>query len=146
MQTFQLRSTTASLIVGYGISCAVLLAGCLAESSSAKPWHIAQASSKSYFQTDLHCETEPTVGPYQVCVLKLTDRNGKPVLNAQLAVDGGMPAHGHGLPTAPVAVLVDQQGTYQINGLQYNMPGAWLLGFLIRTPERNDKVVFDFVI
>ena len=35
--------------------------------------------------------------------VKLSDAEGRPVADARIAVDGGMPEHGHGFPTSPKA-------------------------------------------
>lgn len=48
-------------------------------------------------------ETDETLKPRKMYTLQLAvrDREGKPLRNAAITVDGGMPQHGHGLPTRP---------------------------------------------
>lgn len=113
---------------------------------AATSWQLSQASANGLFQAHLACTAPPSVGSFQTCTVQLLDADKQPVTDAQVLIDGGMPAHGHGLPTAPVLKSVDSNGNYQIEGLQYSMPGAWLLGFLIKSGQQQDKVVFEFVI
>ena len=40
-------------------------------------------------------------GKLQVVRVHLVDRDGAPVRDANVTIDGGMPQHGHGLPTKP---------------------------------------------
>lgn len=49
--------------------------------------------------------------------LVVRDAEG-PVAGAVVSVDGGMPMHGHGLPTAPQVVDADTAGHYRIEGLR----------------------------
>ena len=109
-------------------------------------WSISAVSKNKSFEGELQCEATPFVGGFQQCQLKL-NKSGKPVEGASIAIDGGMKAHGHGLPTQPKLTPVDgQSGHYQIEGLKFSMPGAWTLGFLIKSKELNDQLVFDFSI
>jgi hypothetical protein len=68
---------------------------------------------------------------------------GKPVDNAQITVDGGMPAHGHGLPTQPKVTQNLGKGDYLVEGMRFNMPGAWIVTFVISVGGQSDKVTFD---
>lgn len=43
----------------------------------------------------------PTINQIHTWQIKLSPPDGAPVRNARIAVDGGMPQHGHGLPTRP---------------------------------------------
>lgn len=67
---------------------------------------------------------------------------GEPVAGATIAVDGGMPQHGHGLPTAPEAVEVGG-GAYRVEGVRFNMGGWWELKFAISAAQGEDNVVFN---
>lgn len=128
------------------VSSALLSTACLSPIPTKPNWQLSQLSTKGLYQAHLSCIELPSVGTFQECKVHILALNGTPVIKAEIIVDGGMPAHGHGLPTAPKAVLLNDQGLYEIQGLQFNMAGAWLLGFLIKTPQQQDKIVFDFVI
>lgn len=70
------------------------------------------------------------------------DAAGAPVPDARVTVLGGMPAHGHGLPTVP-QVRELGGGRYLIEGLKFHMPGAWVVGFRIKAGTSIDAVNFD---
>lgn len=124
------------------LSLGLLLAGCGSSGSTAH-WQLQQTSDGGHYQASLQCAAVPTVGAFQPCHLHLTSEQPLPT-DLQIAVDGGMPAHGHGLPTAPQAVATDKAGVFRIDGLKYSMPGEWVVGFLLHTAQTQDKVVFRF--
>ncbi|HET7231989.1 MAG TPA: FixH family protein [Longimicrobium sp.] len=68
---------------------------------------------------------------------------GAPVDGAQITIDGGMPQHGHGLPTAPRVTRALGNGAYQVEGLKFNMGGWWELKFRISSTAGPDSVTFN---
>jgi hypothetical protein len=72
--------------------------------------------------------------------------DGKPIENAEIALDGGMPAHNHGFPTKPKVTKHIGNGTYLIEGVKFNMTGWWEFVFRIRAGELEDRVRFNVVI
>jgi hypothetical protein len=109
-------------------------------------WSVSASSKNLHFDGILKCQQVPFVGDFQKCRLELYQQ-GKAVENAQLAIDGGMKAHGHGLPTKPKLVAVGKQtGQYTIDGLKFSMTGEWTIGFLIEANGVNDQLLFDFTI
>ena len=114
----------------------VLLSAVLGLSTSVSyastPWQLSQTSVKGQLQSELQCVTAPAVGEFQNCTLKLNSTQTLPS-DLTIAMDGGMPAHGHGLPTAPKVVATDKVGEYRIEGLKYSMTGEWLLGFMLQS-------------
>jgi hypothetical protein len=85
----------------------------------------------------------PRIGPIHEWVVTLKDREGRPVHPARIAVDGGMPAHGHGLPTQPKVTEYLGDGRYLVSGVRFNMAGAWVWRLAIETPDGADRVTFD---
>jgi hypothetical protein len=72
---------------------------------------------------------------------------GAPVSGASITVDGGMPEHGHRLPTAPKAEPTNGPGNYVINGMKFSMTGWWVLKLDIRaTDGRMDSITFNVVL
>jgi hypothetical protein len=61
--------------------------------------------------------------------LVVTDADGVGVPGLQLQIQGRMPEHGHGLPTAP-RITEEGQGRYLVKGLSFNMPGRWVIEIL----------------
>ena len=78
--------------------------------------------------------------------IKLTTPAGLPITHAQIAVDGGMPQHGHGLPTRPQVTRELADGTYLLEGMKFSMTGWWEIKLAIQSTEGADKVVFNTVV
>lgn len=76
-------------------------------------------------------------------VIVLQDARGSAVEGADIAVDGGMPQHGHGLPTKPRVTRSLGSGRYQVEGLKFNMGGWWELKFAIRSGAVSDSITFN---
>jgi hypothetical protein len=72
--------------------------------------------------------------------LHVATTGGAPVENAQVEFDGGMPAHNHGLATAP-AVTSLGKGDYLVEGLRFHMQGAWELRITVRYDNTSDRIV-----
>jgi hypothetical protein len=79
----------------------------------------------------------------QTLPVLVTDAQGRPVDGASIAVDGGMPEHGHGLPTQPRVTRALGGGLYEIEGLRFNMGGWWELKLAIDSPAGADRVTFN---
>jgi hypothetical protein len=65
------------------------------------------------------------------------------VEGAVIEIDGGMPQHGHGLPTRPRVTAALGGGAYQVDGVRFNMGGWWELRFAIASAAGNDTVTFN---
>lgn len=83
------------------------------------------------------------IGRFHVWTARVTDAQGAPVHPADLSVSGGMPAHGHGLPTQPQVTAYMGDGVYRIEGMKFNMAGDWVLALRIATAEVVDTVRLD---
>ncbi|HEX7151604.1 MAG TPA: FixH family protein [Thermoanaerobaculia bacterium] len=75
--------------------------------------------------------------------VSIRDAAGRPVDGATIEVDGGMPQHGHGLPTKPRVTKSLGDGRYEIEGLRFNMGGWWELDLAIVSPAGADHVTFN---
>jgi hypothetical protein len=75
-------------------------------------------------------------------VIRVTSKDGSVVSGLQITVDGGMPQHGHGLPTKPRVTKDLGEGRYQVEGLKFNMGGWWELKFAL-AGAASDSVVFN---
>lgn len=126
------------------MACITVLTGCNAESAPSR-WQSSHTGNNGLFTALLDCKSSPDTGEFQECEVAFLSNDGQPVQPSTLSIDGGMPLHGHGLPTQPELVNI-AAGKYRIDGLKYNMPGAWLLGFKLTTEQGEDKIIFDFVI
>jgi YtkA-like len=72
--------------------------------------------------------------------------DGQPVEQADIGIDGGMPQHGHGLPTQPEVTQDLGSGDYLVEGMKFNMPGWWTVTFRITANDQSDTVTFNLVL
>lgn len=73
----------------------------------------------------------------------VTDADGRPVDGAAIVIAGGMPQHGHGLPTRPRVTQGLGGGAYQIEGVRFNMGGWWEFKVVIEAPGGADTITFN---
>ena len=88
----------------------------------------------------------PAINQLHSWQVKLAAPDGTPVHGATFAVDGGMPQHGHGLPTKPRVTRELADGTYQLDGMKFSMTGWWVVKLDIQGPQGADKVAFNTVV
>src|SRR5262249_9541671 len=86
------------------------------------------------------------VGRFQTWIVELREKGGAAVTGAQLAIDGGMPSHGHGLPTQPQVGEALGDGRYRIEGMKLNMYGDWVIVIGVQTATLRDRIRFDLAI
>lgn len=110
----------------------ILLSFCLCNSlmANGNKVEILQQSQKNIYQGTLECQNPISAGSFQNCWLRLI-MSDKPIENATVFVNGGMPTHGHGLPTSPKAIWTKNKNAYLIKGLKFSMPGQWKLSFKV---------------
>jgi hypothetical protein len=82
-------------------------------------------------------------GKLQRWTLHLETVAGAPVDSATVTVDGGMPQHGHGLPTKPQVTRVLGNGDHLVEGMKFNMGGWWVVKFGVDAAAGRDSVVFN---
>ncbi len=85
-------------------------------------------------------------GELQSWTITVKTAAGQPVSDAAIKVDGGMPEHNHGLPTAPEVTENLGEGRYRIEGIKFSMSGWWELRFDITSPAGTDTVTFNLVL
>lgn len=87
-------------------------------------------------------EYESSVNPVPVnamhsWILVVTTPDGEPLTGADITVEGGMPAHDHGLPTRPRVTAELGDGRYRLDGLRFHMPGEWQINVMIVVEDRR---------
>ena len=82
-------------------------------------------------------------GSLQRWTLHLETAGGAPVDSALVAVDGGMPQHGHGLPTKPRVTRALGNGDHLVEGMKFNMGGWWVVKFRVNATPGSDSLVFN---
>jgi hypothetical protein len=136
------------LIVAAGLVVVVLAALAAFHMMSSPPADLdlsrAKASEKGLYQVAIEPEAGPLVlGALHSWLLTLKTQAGQPVTDATITVDGGMPQHGHGLPTSPAVSANLGAGKYRVDGLKFTMTGWWQLRFAVTAPSGSDNAVFN---
>ena len=86
--------------------------------------------------------------PRQMQTVRVTvrDAEGRAIDEAQISIDGGMPQHGHGLPTRPRVTRNLGDGIYEIEGVRFNMGGWWEFKLAIAGARGADTVIFNLAL
>lgn len=83
------------------------------------------------------------VGKLHSWRLHLETVDGEVVDSAEIVVNGGMPQHGHGLPTSPRVTRAFGNGDYLVEGMKFNMRGWWVVSFKVGGAAAADSVTFN---
>ncbi len=78
--------------------------------------------------------------------VKIATPAGVPVEKALVYMNGGMPEHGHGMPTRPAVTREIAPGTYLIEGVKFNMSGLWELLIAVQKGPASDVTAFNFIV
>jgi len=78
--------------------------------------------------------------------VKVATPGGEPVANALVYMNGGMPEHGHGMPTRPAVTREIVPGTYLVEGVKFNMSGWWELLVAVQKGPASDVTAFNYIV
>lgn len=107
----------------------------------------SKMSEHHRFQVSVESQETPLpLNVMHAWVLTVTTPDGQAIDGAKVIVDGGMPAHGHGLPTAPRVTKNLGEGRYLVEGMKFNMSGRWEITFTIAKGSDNDRVTFNLIL
>jgi hypothetical protein len=105
------------------------------------------ATTNAHFRVSYTSEmTPPALNRIHTWSLHVETPDGQPVDNAVITIDGGMPQHGHGLPTQPQVTQNLGNGDYLVEGFRFQMPGWWEVKFHITVDGQSDTVTFNLVL
>jgi hypothetical protein len=85
----------------------------------------------------------PRIGVTDEWSVVVTNERGLPQKDCQVAFDGTMPAHGHGLPTAPRVSASPEAGRYRVEGVRFSMGGYWQLDVVATCGNALQRARFD---
>jgi YtkA-like protein len=143
------RIASSSSAITRAIGAAVLLSvltGCMMFAGTPKNLDYSRtrrSESGLYRGTILPQGDSIPQGRLQRWTLHLETADGAPVDSATVSVDGGMPQHGHGLPTSPRVTRALGNGDHLIEGVKFNMGGWWVVRFAITSSAGTDTVSFN---
>jgi len=133
--------TTACL----GLALA-MLTGCMTTPAELDLSLQKQSRDRKFVVTLEPPAASPAINQMHAWQVKLRAANGAPVTRARITVDGGMPQHGHGLPTRPQVTRELADGTYLLEGMKFSMTGWWEIKLAIVATEGTDQVTFNRVV
>ena len=99
-----------------------------------------------YRVTYISSEAPVPVNQLHSWTLHVETANGQPVDNAEIAIFGDMPQHGHGMPTKPEVTQNLGNGDYLVEGMKFQMGGWWQIDFTINAQGQSDKVSFNLML
>jgi hypothetical protein len=140
------RSAAAVALTALAVAAALVMVGC---SSAPKDLDVSRAkpSAAGMYRVALVPPAQvPAINQMHSWKVTLAAPDGTPVHGATFAVDGGMPQHGHGLPTQPRVTRELADGTYQLDGMKFSMTGWWQVKLDIRGPQGADTVTFNTIV
>jgi hypothetical protein len=106
-----------------------------------------RTSDNGFYQVSFTSELDPlAINQMHSWILHVETADGEPVEDAVITVDGGMPQHGHGLPTQPQVTENLGGGDYRVEGLRFQMGGWWEVSFAIDAAANPDSVTFNLVL
>ena len=124
---------------------AVQLSGCMTPPPDLD-LSLTRTTTQKKYVVAIHPLADPiAINQMHAWEVKVMSPAGAPVLQAQIEVDGGMPQHGHGLPTRPRVTKELGDGRYLIEGMKFSMTGWWELKLNVRSAGVADTVTFNKV-
>ena len=128
------------------LASAGLLTGCMLFARPPKDldYSRTRASEAGRYRATIrpHGDTIPR-GKLHRWTLHVETATGVPVDSADVTVDGGMPQHGHGLPTKPRVTRALGNGDHLVEGMKFNMGGWWVVKFRVASSAGSDSVTFN---
>ena len=125
---------------------ASLLTGCMMFRGAPEglDYSRTRASESGLYRATIHPQGDSIPqGRLQRWTLHIETAAGAPVDSAAVTVDGGMPQHGHGLPTKPRVTRTLGNGDHLVEGMKFNMGGWWVVKFRVDATAGRDSVVFN---
>lgn len=143
-RAISMASAVAVIVCLTGCSHAMMMFGTGAKRPAATEFGLGPRTSANRLYTATLATTEP-LKPRRLFTVQITvvDNAGLPVEGASMTIGGGMPQHGHGLPTRPRMTRAIAAGTYDIEGVRFNMGGWWEFKVTIATDRGEDTITFN---
>ncbi|HEU4585577.1 MAG TPA: FixH family protein [Gemmatimonadaceae bacterium] len=140
------RLGAAAARTGATLTLLTALAGCMLVAKPPKALDYSRTRSSEsgmYRGTITPAGDSIPQGKLHSWTLRLEDPAGAAVNGARIVVDGGMPQHGHGLPTRPQVKQLAASGDYLVEGMKFNMGGWWVVKFRVDAAAGSDSLVFN---
>ena len=127
-------------------TAAILMTGCMIfmkPPADPQAYERTQASAAQMYRASFSPAESIKVGRLHQWNIQVTTADGTPVDSAKITIDGGMPQHGHGLPTKPLVTTHLGEGKHVVEGMKFNMGGWWVVKLTIDGAKGSDVVTFN---
>jgi hypothetical protein len=139
-----LNHRTASIVASLALAA---LAACSTSVPSDLDLSLSHRSNHGAYLVSLQPPSPaPAINQMHAWQVRVSAADGSPVRQARLRIDGGMPQHGHGLPTRPQVTSEIAEGIYLLEGMKFSMPGWWEIRLAIQGPAGDDAVTFNTLV
>src|SRR4051812_8533187 len=141
-----IRATRRSYVRALTAVAAALLTGCMMfmKPPTSLDYSRTRESEAGHYRASIMPQGDSIPqGKLHRWTLHLETTDGTSVDNASISVDGGMPQHGHGLPTKPRVTRDLGHGDHLVEGMKFNMGGWWVVKFRVGAADGQDSVVFN---
>lgn len=108
---------------------------------------LSRPTEQGVYQVTISSELDPlSLNEIHNWTIHVATPDGTAVTNAEITVDGGMPVHQHGFPTAPQVTENLGNGDYKLEGVKFSMAGWWEMRLDIAADGQSDSVTFNIVL
>ena len=135
-----MKRTAVSLIAALSLTGCMLF---MKPPADPKAYDHTQASAAQLYKATFSPAESIKVGRLHQWNIQVMTADGTPVDSAKITVDGGMPQHGHGLPTKPLVTTHLGSGMHVVEGMKFNMGGWWVVKLEINGEKGADVVTFN---
>ena len=105
-----------------------------------------QTSNNGAFVATIEPPAAIVIGEAQTWTIEVTMTNGSSLRLEDVTIDGGMPAHGHGMPDEPKVTRDLGEGRFTVEGVTLSMAGWWVVNVHVATPGGPDQATFNVVL
>lgn len=122
------------------LATGLLLTGCAMTPDATDAVLSADGAYRVSYETSP--EPIPLNQTFDITVKVVDARSGQPPEAIELAVDGRMPHHRHGMNRVPIIEDLGA-GNYLVRGMLFHMPGEWELHFDVSSGGTTERAQVD---
>lgn len=137
------------IVYGLLLLVGILVTGCMSEMPvpANLDTSTTRVTENGLYKMTIKPDAAPiAINEIHTWTLHVETPDAKPVENAVITMGGGMPQHGHGLPTEPKVTKYLGDGNYQVEGVKFQMTGWWEVKFNVTAEGKADNVTFNLIL
>ena len=131
-----LFAATAALVIGI----------CHAEAAQPKFPLTATSDAGLYRMSVQPVDDGVPIAEFHHWIVHIETADGEVFVPTRLGITAGMPAHGHGMTSEPLATRRLDDGSFVIEGMKFHMAGKWVLTVGVGGPAGIDRANFELTL